>query len=86
MIEFTGINKIGNDAYFIRLSDKKDFFLHSDKSLENDENVGFRIVRGLVGAGVWHKDQADKLIKLIGNGNLEIVKVRDVVGNDYSGN
>jgi hypothetical protein len=83
-MELKGINSIGDDSYFIRLSDKNDVYLHPDKSLETAEEVGYKLIEGTKGAGIWKKQQALNLIMESGASNLEIVKTRDVLGNDSS--
>lgn len=85
-MEYNGINKIGDDAYFIRLKDNKTHYLHPDKTIEDDENIGYRVKEGNIGAGIWHKRQALNIIEFSGAKNLEIVRVKDVLGSDGSSN
>lgn len=69
------------DAYFVRLSDNKDFFIHPDPSLETKKQEGFKVVEGYIGACVWPKHAALNFITQTKKGNLEIVRFNDVVSS-----
>lgn len=87
MIKFDGLNKIGNDAYFIRLKDKPNFYIHFEgDNPKNQSEVVYRVNEGSKGACVWHKKQAEEFIKYTGKNNLEFVSVKSVLGNDSSFN
>lgn len=67
------------DAYFIRLKNDKEYFLHPDPTLETKEEVGYRICKGLKGAAGFKKENAENFIKLSGANNLEIVPAKEVL-------
>ena len=86
---FTGTNIVGNDSYFIRLKDNRKSYMHCEGVGENPDDDGqvvWRLKEELKGAAIWHKKEAIEFIKHSGAGNLEIVKVKNVLGNDHSGN
>ena len=85
-IGLKGINSIGDDSYFLRLTDRPDHFIHPDPSLETRDEAGYRVNKGAEGAAVFHKAQAKNFIKMSGAPNLEMVRVKDVLGNDNSTN
>lgn len=85
-VGIVGMNSIGDDSYFLRLKDKPDHFIHPDPSLETKDEVGYRVVQGEKGAAIFHKKQADNFIKESGANNLEMVRVKDILKNDNSGN
>lgn len=81
-ILYTGNNAIGDDAFFLRLSDNKDYFLHPD-----GEN--YKVLKGPVGAGIFKKQNAENFIEMLknqGTTNVEMVNVKDILGVDPSSN
>lgn len=85
MKRFEGLNSIDKDSYFIRLSDKKDHFIHFEGDNPNDDSeIVYRVINGEKGACIWHKKEAEAFIKYIGKSNVEMVKVTDVLKNDGS--
>jgi len=82
-----GINNIGEELYFIRLKDNANGYIHfeGDNPKNNDEVV-YCVKEGNVGACIWKEKQGKAFIKQTQAGNLEMVKVREVVGNDSSMN
>jgi len=85
-IAVTGLNSIGNDAYFIRLKDNKNAFVHPDPSKETETEVTYVVNEGPVGAAIFHKEQAENFMLLEKADNLEMVAVREIIGNDNSEN
>lgn len=89
-IAVTGLNMIGSDAYFIRLKDNKNSFIHPDPSRETENEVVYVVAEGPVGAAIFHKKQAENFIfqSFIENqvGNMELVSAKEVIGNDNSEN
>jgi len=95
MKRFEGLNSIDKDSYFIRLSDKKDHFIHFEGDNPNDRldkfnpmskyppvGVTYRVIKGEKGACIWHKKEAEKFIESVfGRQNIEMVKVTDVLKN-----
>ncbi len=81
-----GINSIGDDAYFIRLNNDIDNFVHPEASLETKDEVGYVIKASCVGAAIFTKKVAKNFIMASGADNLEMVKVKDILGNDNSSN
>jgi len=85
MKRFEGLNSIDKDSYFIRLSDRKDHFIHFEgDNPDDDSEVVYRVIKGEKGACVWHKKECKAFIKNIGKSNVEMVKVTDVLKNDGS--
>lgn len=85
MIRFEGINTIGEDAYFIRLSNLKNHYIHFEGDNPKDESeVVYRVKEGTKGACVWRKKEGEEFIKYTGKNNLELVSVKSVLGNDGS--
>lgn len=89
-VAITGLNKIGFDAYFIRLKDNKTHFIHPDPTKETEKEVVYVVAEGPVGAVIFHKKQAENFIfqSFIENkvGNMEIVSAKEIIGNDNSEN
>jgi len=89
-IPLAGRNVIGNDAYFIRLKDNQNAFVHPDPSKETEKEVVYVIAEGPVGAAIFHKKQAENFIfqSFIENqvGNMEIVSAKEIIGKDNSEN
>jgi hypothetical protein len=84
---FSGTNSIGDDAYFLRLSDRKECYIHPEgDNPKNTEEVIYRVKEGLKGAGIWHKEQALELLKEIGAPNVELVKVSELIKDTTSKN
>ena len=87
-VALTGLNKIGFDAYFLRLKDNKTHFIHPDPSKETEKEVVYVVAEGEVGAAIFHKKQAEQFIfhSYMENkvGNLEMVSVKEIVGTDES--
>lgn len=77
---FIGQNSIGEDSYFIRLSNDNTYYLHP----RIGEGGVFEIKKGTTGAGIWKKEKAEYLMGVVNEKNLEIVKVFDILGNDGS--
>lgn len=77
-----GINAIGNDAYFIRLKDDKDTYVHYES--QDSKNMTYRLKKGLKGAAGWHKKEGENFILESKADNLELVKCIEVLGNDGS--
>lgn len=77
-----GINAIGDDAYFIRLKDNKETYVHYES--QDSESKTYRLKEGLKGAAGWHKKVGEIFIKESKDDNLELVKVSDILGNDSS--
>jgi len=80
----SGLNYISGDSYFIRLKDKKDFFIHfeGDNPENPDKEVIYRVKEGAEGAGIFHKEQAENFIMMSDYDNMELVKVTDILVND----
>ena len=85
-IAISGINSIGSDAYFLRLKDNKNAFIHPDPSKETKNEVVYVVAEGPVGAAIFHKEQAENFMLLEKADNLEMVAVREIIGNDNSEN
>ena len=89
-IALGGLNVIGDNAYFIRLKDKKNFFLHPDPSKETEKEITYVVAEGEVGAAIFHKKQAENFIfhSFVEDraGNLEMVAVKEIIGRDNSEN
>lgn len=79
-VKLTGLNAIGNDYYFIRLTDRPKYFVH----LESTEgaNITYIIKKGTNGACAFSKEQGEEWIKASGAENLELIKVMKVLKND----
>ena len=82
-MKITGINSIGEDAYFIRVIGDKEHYVHLDEDSTN-EDIIYKIKEGLVGACVFKKDHAEAFISFTKANNIETVRVSDVVGKDAS--
>lgn len=89
-VALTGLNSIGNDAYFIRLKDDKNSFVHPDPSKDTEEEAVYVVSEGCIGAAVFHKKQAENFIfhSFVEDkvGNLEMVSAKEVIGKDNSEN
>lgn len=81
---FKGVNSIGKDAYFVRLKDKPDWFVHYRG--EKDGGELFQVEQGSIGAAVFHKANARRFINETGINNLELVEVIEIIGTDSSMN
>lgn len=83
-----GLNSISADSYFIRLKDNKETFLHfeGDNPDNPKEEVVYRLKQGTVGAGIWHKKEAEALIQMSGANNLEMVKASEIIKDDGTRN
>ncbi len=75
-----GLNSLPLDTYFIRLTDNKEFYIHLDE--HNADNYVYKVKKGLEGACGWSKVNGEKFINDSGKGNMELVKVLEVLGND----
>lgn len=88
VVPIRGMNAIGDDAYFIRMKDNKNIFLHPDPSKETEKEVVYVLVEGTIGAAIFHKKQAENMIfhayMESTASNLEMVGVKEIVGNDSS--
>lgn len=80
-----GINAIGDDAYFIRLKNDKESYVHYESEDRQKGTATYRVKKGL-GKGVagWHKKEGENFISESNADNLELVKVSDILGNDSS--
>ena len=76
---YKGANSIGSDAYFIRLTDNKEYFIHINED-------GYIVKLGMIGACIWHEKEGKKFIKESRANNLELVKVQEILTNDGSKN
>lgn len=85
-MELHGLNLISEDAYFLRLKDKPNMFIHPEPKLETKREVGYIVAEGSVGAGIWHKKEAMQFITDIGAPNLEMVRVSEILKHDGSKN
>lgn len=89
-VALSGLNMIGDNAYFIRLKDKNNFFIHPDPSKETKKEFTYVVAEGEVGAAIFHKKQAEHFIQhtFLTNGaqNLEMVAVKEIISKDNSGN
>ncbi len=74
-------NAHGNDAWFIEFLDKKNAYLHQAKRQRNGDII-YTLREGYIGAAVFRKADADKLIKQMSKDfpNMRAVAVKDVVG------
>jgi hypothetical protein len=77
-----GINAIGDDSYFIRLIDDKNQYIHLEA--EDDEKYTYRIKEGIKGACGWHKKDGENFIAMNEMGNIELVKMSEILGTDAS--
>ncbi len=75
-----GMNSISLDSYFIRLTDKKNFYMHLEE--DNNDNYVYKVKEGTVGACGWHKKEGEEFIRMHGYTNLELVKMLEILGND----
>lgn len=82
----TSLNAIGEDAYFIRLSDNKGCFLCYDGESKDKTMDKYILRQGHIGACIFVKENGLKFIMQSGAANLELVKVTEIVGNDSSKN
>lgn len=77
-----GLNSIGDDSYFIRLTNKKEFFIHLER--EDDKECVYIIREGVAGACIWSKKDGEGFINKCNGSNLELVKVTKILENDGS--
>lgn len=69
---------IGHDAYFIRVSDKPNLFLHWNK--ETSDQLEYIIKEGTVGACIWKLENGQKFIDAGGQQEgLELVRIDQVL-------
>lgn len=67
------LNCWGNNIFFIECANDLGMFLHV-QNLKSENQVIY-VAKGLVGAGIWQKDQAEFLIEISENqfGKLKLV-------------
>lgn len=71
---------VPEDAYFIKLSDHENQFVHFEgDNPEDSSQVIYRIKEGSIGACVFKKQNAENFIKESPGSNLILVKVRDYI-------
>lgn len=76
-----GLNSIDANSYFIRLTDKKNHYLHYVGENE-DGDLKYEVKEGYSGACVWHKLHGELFIFQSRIPNLELVKVTNIIPND----
>jgi hypothetical protein len=75
------LNVISKDAFFIRLTDKVDCFVHPTK-----EQGAYVIAKNLEGAAIFTRQNGEEFIKYTGADNLELIPVGKLVKSDSSFN
>ena len=79
-MKLKGLNALGNDCYFIRLTDNKDYYIHLKS--EDNKNYEYVVEKGINGACGWHKKEGEEWIKTTGANNLELIEAIKVLKND----
>lgn len=84
LVPFTGLASLPADAYFIRLTDIEDHYLHVEK--QTGDEVHYRVGKGPKGAAIFTRSNAKRFIKSQGWGNAEAIEVRKVLPPDGTEN
>ncbi len=75
-----GLNYMGDDSYFIRMTNDKEQYIHLEE--HNKDHYVYKVKQGVVGACGWHKKEGEAWIKNSGYHNLELVRFKEILGND----
>lgn len=70
-------NLIKKNAYFIRLTDNKNYFIHFEN--ETSKKLEYVVKEGNIGAAIWKETEGNNFIKESGANNLEMVKVTEIL-------
>ncbi len=84
MSTIIGLNSIGDDAWFIKLTDQENYFIHFEGEDKVGENVVYAPKPGPEGAAIFKKGTGLRFIRESKYDNLTLVKVKDVLPNDGS--
>ena len=77
---YNGLNFCSSDAYFIRLKNHKDYYIHQDRKTH------FKLKKNVFKASIFRKKDAEELIILLENSYLETIPILDIITPDYSFN
>lgn len=80
----SGLNTLGDNAYFIRLTDNKKCFICYEGETLDGEFDKYIVREGIKGACIFTLENAINFCMQSNANNIEPVKVLEILGNDGS--